>query len=339
MPESFVPNLVHVVLHDCRACECLPPFGLLPCLKILKIDGLSAVKSIGSEFYGGSNNTNVSSFLSLESLTIAHMFGLVEWSDQVSSSPSFSSFPRLEELVEKCPKLTLMPHRFPSLKTSCFECCNGNSVSSLVEWNEFVSSLTSIEISGCDEFVSLPLGFLRGNKILRRLKIVHCEKFKGFSGNIDLEDGNKENEFSDQVIIPNNAISELVLMNCGPSNICLDFRGFDSLWNLQILFRKSEDCISGKEYVIKRKTGIECLPKLETLKIGVYSGNLVADPFPFPEADIKEENGSVTGNYFPSLRELTLWGWTELECVLNYVLTNSADKSFLFFGGSARVVG
>ncbi|KAI3841478.1 hypothetical protein MKW92_039234 [Papaver armeniacum] len=106
IPEQFLPSLVHVVLKDCSYCK-----------SVLELHGLHAVESIGAEFYG-SDNTNVSSFPSLESLTIGCMEWLVKWSAQVSSSCTSSSslsFPRLEELrVENCPSLRLMPSRFPS---------------------------------------------------------------------------------------------------------------------------------------------------------------------------------------------------------------------------------
>ncbi|XP_026414332.1 putative disease resistance protein RGA4 [Papaver somniferum] len=112
IPKCLLPNLVHVVLEDCGKCEYLPPFGLLPFLKILWIKGLSAVKMIGNEFYGASIDTNVCYFPCLESLTIFNMKNLVAWEDQVlsHSGSSFSSFPRLEELrIWGCPWLEISP--------------------------------------------------------------------------------------------------------------------------------------------------------------------------------------------------------------------------------------
>lgn len=304
-PQRFLPNLVHLILTDCVKCEYLPPLGLLPFLKVLTIDGLDGVKNIGSEFYG-SDNAYVSSFPCLEFLTLTNMSDLVEWQDQVSSpsaSSSFSSFPRLERfIIMGCRKLTHMPNRFPSLKTLYIKSCNGEPIRSLVESNR--SSLTSIQVDSCNEFVSLPLGFFRGNNVLSRLEIWLCENFAGFTPDVALPDR----------VNSSNSLKELGFLNCGPLNSCLDLRGFNSLRMLLILFLKSQECISGLEYIISKKSGIEYLPKLETLEIGSFSGDL--EPFPFPAASIGEGGGgTAVGNYFPSLCELTLRGGGKLKCL------------------------
>ncbi|KAI3841482.1 hypothetical protein MKW92_039238, partial [Papaver armeniacum] len=130
---------------------------------ILYINGLTAVKRIGSEFYGGSN---ASSFPSLEYLNIGNMMNL-----------------------RYCRELKFMPNRFPSLKTLKIEVWNGKLIGSLVESNQ--ASLTSIGIKRCEE----------GNNILCRLKIEDCHDFQGFtSPNMDLEeeDDDKDNCFPNQ---------------------------------------------------------------------------------------------------------------------------------------------
>ncbi|KAI3966091.1 hypothetical protein MKW92_044669 [Papaver armeniacum] len=270
--DRLLPNLVHVVLEGCGKCEYLPPFGLLPFLKILKIDGLYTVKSIGTEFYGGSNNSWVSSFPSLESLDIGNMDDLVEWSDQVSSSSpsSSSSFPRLQVLtVRSCPKLILVPNRFPCLVIVSFYRCNSKPIVSLVEKNR--SSLTSIQIQNCPDLVFLPMELFRGNSVLRQLRIRSCIRFEGFTTDIyPVESG-----FPNQVI-PNNHLNKLTLLDC------------------------------------EKKSGIECLPRLETLVIGSFSRELGS--FPFPDASIEEEGGTLIGIYFPSLRDLTVQG-SESQCL------------------------
>ena len=48
----FVENLVELNLDYCKKCETLPMLGQLSKLEVLKINELSAVKSIGSQFYG-----------------------------------------------------------------------------------------------------------------------------------------------------------------------------------------------------------------------------------------------------------------------------------------------
>ncbi|KAI3915561.1 hypothetical protein MKW92_043708 [Papaver armeniacum] len=122
-PNSLLINLVSISLKNCSTCENLPPLGLLPCLKVLKIDGLDAVKKIGSKFYGANSSNNVSSFPSLEDLSISRMVNLIEWSDQEEvSSFSSSLFPRLKQLkIEYCHQLQIMPTQIQSLREVKFE--------------------------------------------------------------------------------------------------------------------------------------------------------------------------------------------------------------------------
>ncbi|KAI3860388.1 hypothetical protein MKX03_032133, partial [Papaver bracteatum] len=80
--------------------------------------------------------------------------------------------------LQDCPKLTLIAHRFSSLRTLKFISCNGKPIGSVVESSN-QSSLTSINIFECNE----------GNNILQRLSIHRCDDFQGFSSpNIDVED-------------------------------------------------------------------------------------------------------------------------------------------------------
>ncbi|RZC64224.1 hypothetical protein C5167_025960 [Papaver somniferum] len=290
-PNSLLLNLVLVVLKNCYLCEKLPPLGLLPCLKILKIEGLYSVQSIGGEFYGGND---VSSFPLLEELSLVDMLNLVVWSDEASSS----SFPRLEQLkVKYCHKLTIMPTRFPSLKVLEFEDCNGNPVSSLVENN--LSSLTSIQIKLCEELVFLPRRLLIGNDILHSLVIWNCQRFEGFYPDQDLEEEEEEHV----ELLPNSALYTLCLFDCPTLISWPDLHGFNSLSFLLVIGCKRKKYIS---------SGIECLPKLEYLGIGGFSEEL--DSFPFPAANIDEE-GNAVGNYFPSLSLLYIYGWYKLKCL------------------------
>ncbi|KAI3950126.1 hypothetical protein MKW98_008571, partial [Papaver atlanticum] len=312
IPNHLPPNLVHVVLRDCKTCEHLPPLGLLPSLMFLEIDGLSAVKSITNDFYG-SNNINGFSFTSLESLRIRNMEGLVEWSEKFSptscSSSSPSSFPHLKELrVCGCPNLTAMPTRFPSLETLyLYKLKKLNVIGSLVESGR--SSLTSIDIEYCAKLVSFPMGMLRGNNILCRLRISFCENFEGFAPNINLKEDDKENQFRNQVLFPIicNSLTNLNVYRCRTLK-SLDLFGFGSLRKLMIMFGDSQDCIGAIECIINKNSGIEYLPKLEYLDIGSFFEEL--ESFPFPNANVEEE-----GDYFPSLRELNLLEGTKIKCL------------------------
>ncbi|KAI3887101.1 hypothetical protein MKX03_004452 [Papaver bracteatum] len=195
-----------------------------------------------------------------------------------------------------------MPSRFPSLKTLEFRNCNGTPIGSLVENNQ--SSLTSIDIIECKELVLFPLGLLRGNNILCRLHISSCQNFEGFTPNKEKDVyGDNKNEFQNQVI-PNNSLNELTLVNCEPLDSGLDLRGLNSLRKLYLIFSERQKCISGIEHIIKKKSGIEYLPILETLQIGSFSIEL--ESFPFPDVNI--EGGTAIGHYFPSLCNLELTG-------------------------------
>ncbi|KAI3966090.1 hypothetical protein MKW92_044668 [Papaver armeniacum] len=243
---------------------------------------------------------------------------LIEWPEQVSSSSSYSpsSFPCLEGLkLEDCPKLTLIAHQFPSLKTLDFFDCNGKPIGSVVESNR--SSLTNIYIWSCKELVSLPLELVRGNNILSFLSIQYCDDFQGFSSpNIDVED----NSFPNQVL-PSNSLNELKLRNCGLLYSSIDLRGFNSLVELNVEFGDSQQCVSAMESIIKKRSGIEYLPKLKTLYISSRFQEL--ETFPFPVASIEEEEeegqGSVLDTYFPSLCDLILQGWSRVKCLPNHI--------------------
>ncbi|RZC77241.1 hypothetical protein C5167_001425 [Papaver somniferum] len=269
--KNSLPNLVHVVLKNCKKCEYLPPLGILPFLKVLRIEGFESVKSIGNEFYGNSDG-RVSSFPCLEDLSIICMDHLVEWSDAVSSTSSTSSFPRLERLkVTYCPKFTCMPTRFPSLKAVYFCRCNGKTISSLVESN--LSSLINIYIKLCDGLVFLPQALLRGSGILYFLQVESCESFQGFIPDRNLEDEDVK------------AIRNQVITN-------------NSLHVLKICHLRSQKCTL---------SSIGYLPKLETLEIGPFTEE--PDFFPFPDVNVDDE-GTVIGEYFPSLRKLSITGWS-----------------------------
>ncbi|KAI3831950.1 hypothetical protein MKW92_047239, partial [Papaver armeniacum] len=234
-------------------------------------------------------------------LSIICMDHLVEWSDAVSSSSSTSSFPRLERLkVTYCPKFTCMPTQFPSLKAVYFCRCNGKSISALVKSN--LSSLINIYIKLCDELVFLPQALLRGSDILYFLQVESCESFQGFIPDRDLEDGDDEEVKAIRTqVITNNSLNSFVLKHCSGFNTGLDLRGFNSLHVLKICHYKSQKCML---------SSIGYLPKLETLEIGPFTEE--PDFFPFPGANV-DEQGTVTGDYFPSLRELSITGWSTVS--------------------------
>ncbi|QCD85670.1 hypothetical protein DEO72_LG3g190 [Vigna unguiculata] len=107
--HNSLPNLVSLVLDDCRSCERLPPLGLLPFLKELSIYRLDGIVSIDADFHGN----NSSSFKSLQTLSFSDMRQWEKWDCQDVTG----AFPRLEHFwIKNCPKLKAYLPKFVALK-------------------------------------------------------------------------------------------------------------------------------------------------------------------------------------------------------------------------------
>jgi hypothetical protein len=109
------PNMVLLRIEKCKNCTLLPPVGQIPSLKHLFIQGMTNVKSVGDEFYGGSCSQT---FRSLETL---HFKDMEEWENW---SPN-GEFPHLHELsIKNCPKLLgALPNQLPSLQNVVIKGC------------------------------------------------------------------------------------------------------------------------------------------------------------------------------------------------------------------------
>ncbi|RZC89103.1 hypothetical protein C5167_030797 [Papaver somniferum] len=274
---SCFPNLVSVILHGCHKCERLPTLGQLPFLKFLDIKGLEAMRRIGSEFYCNADTeaTRVvppnTPFQSLEELNLHQMPNLEEWSEAMENVSSSSSFPCLKNLhIYGCPKLRTTPTRFPCLTYLRFWNSCGMPLKSLLENN--LKILTSIDISGSDEFLNLPHELLRGNEHLRSLKISDCDEFEDFGLN-------QEESLSD---ISCSYLESINIIMCPTLRLSI------------------EDCPNLKSL----PNGLCYLPALEELKIGKLSDDLESLPFP----SMKEG----TSIFFSSLHILEICGWTRL---------------------------
>ncbi|KAJ0450299.1 putative virus X resistance protein-like, coiled-coil [Helianthus annuus] len=112
-------ELVNVCIRDCRKCKSLPPFGLLPSLKRLQIQGMDEVKIIGLELTGN----DVNAFRSLEVLTFEDMSGWQGW--LTKNEGSAAVFTCLKELyVKNCPQLiNVSLQALPSLKVLEIDRC------------------------------------------------------------------------------------------------------------------------------------------------------------------------------------------------------------------------
>ncbi|KAL6288582.1 hypothetical protein ACE6H2_006092 [Prunus campanulata] len=116
--DRLFSTMVQVSLNKCQNCKILPPLGQLPSLKTLSITGMTAVESVGPEFYGESRLP----FPVLEDLWFSEMHNWKKWlpfaQDQV--------FPCLKELsIMNCPQLQgKVPGNLDSLATLRIAECN-----------------------------------------------------------------------------------------------------------------------------------------------------------------------------------------------------------------------
>ncbi|XP_047164500.1 putative disease resistance protein At3g14460 [Vigna umbellata] len=115
--DNSLPNLVSLVLKECEYCKRLPPLGLLPSLKDLRIEKLHGIVSIDADFYGN----NSSSFKSLEKL---YFFDMKEW-EKWECKVVTGAFPRLQKLsIKGCPKLKgQLPELLVPLEKLCIRYC------------------------------------------------------------------------------------------------------------------------------------------------------------------------------------------------------------------------
>jgi hypothetical protein len=95
--RASFPNMVLLIIEDCKKCTSLPPVGQLPSLKVLSIKGMASVKNIGSEFNGEGWSQP---FRSLEALYFENM---EEWENWIP----YEGFSQLQKLsIQSCPKLS-----------------------------------------------------------------------------------------------------------------------------------------------------------------------------------------------------------------------------------------
>ncbi|XP_035838362.1 putative disease resistance RPP13-like protein 1 [Helianthus annuus] len=165
-------ELVIVSIRGCRKCTSLPPFGLLPSLKRLQIQGMDEVKIIGLELTGN----DVNAFRSLEVLTFEDMSGWERWSTKTEGSSAV--FTRLKELyVKNCPQLIHVSlQALPSLKVLEIERCGDGVLRSLVQVASSVTKLTISCVTGLTYEVWR--GVMRYLKEVEELSIEVCNEIK-----------------------------------------------------------------------------------------------------------------------------------------------------------------
>ncbi|KAF8037927.1 hypothetical protein BT93_B0697 [Corymbia citriodora subsp. variegata] len=210
-------KIVSLCLRGCPNVISLPPLGQLPSLKELSLEGLHAVGTIGSEFYGDKRP-----FSSLTTLKLKEMLAWKNWSPYVGGPKEEVSFSCLQHLIiRSCPSLirTLpcqldclikleirsCPHLnystnevcFPSLRELYLEDCNKEILKSLVN----LTSLTILKIENLTELVCFDNVFMRCLVKLKELHIGRCDKLMYL--------------WQDENIMPNlTCLQELAIESC-----------------------------------------------------------------------------------------------------------------------------
>ncbi|KAG6655220.1 putative disease resistance protein At3g14460 [Carya illinoinensis] len=110
-----LPNLVFLTIENCKKCTSLPPLGKLPSLRVLSIEGMASMRSMGPEVCGDGSSQP---FRSLETLNFKNM---VEW-ENWSPCEAFSNLRELS--IKNCPKLLgNIPNHLPSLENVEIDGC------------------------------------------------------------------------------------------------------------------------------------------------------------------------------------------------------------------------
>ncbi|KAM3280604.1 hypothetical protein ACQJBY_047424 [Aegilops geniculata] len=105
--SSYLPFLSELTLDGLEACDCLPPFGALPNLRMLSLKNIPNIRKIDKEFYGEGGPC-----MKLRVLQLELMENLVEWWTTESSKENKEFLiPNLHLLlVVDCPKLKFLPY-------------------------------------------------------------------------------------------------------------------------------------------------------------------------------------------------------------------------------------
>lgn len=303
---TMMTNLVKITLKNCIRCETILPLGHLPNLRELKINGMSNVKVIGTDFYGvfsricsesserGAIQTVTTMYPSMKKLLLLGLPKLKEWLEPVTSTgredqSTMLVFPVLEELcIRNCPRLTRIPRIcFPSLKklevTNLYSSIiletmgrNVNSLTYLLLWNirdegGGSSSSLSNRHSAFDEL-------LRNNS--RSLTTLNLHDCQGLTC-LTLDD----------------ALETLEVVNCPDLTSINVAEGSSGVKDLTI-----GRCPSLSEYVFVQRMR----STLIRLTLGPFSEELDEFPWSFSSSVIS----------FINLTSLNLYGWRNVKSIL-----------------------
>ncbi|KAG6492376.1 putative disease resistance RPP13-like protein 1 [Zingiber officinale] len=227
--NKFFQGLKELVLEGMDLLDELSSLGNLPCLRILQISGMPAVKILGLEFHGFADQGN--HFPCLEELKFSNMSEWEEWTWTGDSE----LFPCLLVLkIEDCPKLKMLLPLPPSLTT--LELWQNGLVELPGLWNKIngsssnmIASLSKLYVSECPNLRILDQGLLFHDlPNIESIEIHECQellwlpvkRFKEFTSLKNLSIKNcpmlmSSTEYkSDKLLLPP-SIEKLTLLDCG----------------------------------------------------------------------------------------------------------------------------
>ncbi|KAF3948061.1 hypothetical protein CMV_025890 [Castanea mollissima] len=271
---SLFHNLIHIELNSCMRCEEVPNLGHLPRLRVLDIEGLAMVRSIGSEFYSyrdGSFRNTTTLFPSLRMLKLEWMYGLEDWKDAkelTSAGEVLLVFPCLEELIIiRCNRLRGLPdllHTCISLQKLVVKDCP-----ELRSLPGVPSVIQHLEIIGCgiDE---LPSGLHLCTSL--HLKIESCPNLKSIPESLHTCVSLQKFVIQDFTRLSSlrgvpSVIQHLEIIGCGidelPSglHLCtsLQYLGIKDCPNLKSIPESLHTCVSLQKFVIQDCTHLSSL--------------------------------------------------------------------------------
>ncbi|KAF8039018.1 hypothetical protein BT93_B1536 [Corymbia citriodora subsp. variegata] len=191
----WLGNPLHVNIVSLRLCGChkirsLPSLGLLSSLKELHIEGLNAVRMVGSEFYG-----TTEPFPSLTTLEFKDMSFWRDWIHFGGAEELRDPFPRLQHLmirncpmlkgqlpgkldslvrlhIDSCPLLDALPAI--NLRSLCelhFRGCNKVTLNSLGD----MTSLTTLVVENVEGLTCFPPGYTSSLTKLEKFEVRRCK--------------------------------------------------------------------------------------------------------------------------------------------------------------------
>ncbi|KAM7474142.1 hypothetical protein LguiB_021385 [Lonicera macranthoides] len=313
-------NLVEIGLRGCKNCEYLPMLGQLPHLRELKLVEMPNLKCIDTSFYysdrhhSGDINEKSVYFPSLLSFKLSMMPNLEEWKEVENLI-----FPQLEDLeIEDCPKLTVVPGCFTSIKKLMVSVVN--SILPLTNICRNLTTLTYLSINKVAELTYLPDGLLENNKSIEVLKICSSPI--------------KSLVFPDLVSLKFLRISSCENLKCLPSGLLqyctsLNYLEISQCSNLIALLELEPVGTSLRNLSITNCCKLTCFPALDCLTClsGLSLGPFSKELNSFPSLDTLQ-------NVQPCLRQLGLYGWSHWESIPEQLqhLTSLMDLKIYGFG-------